>query len=115
MNELTPYKKVKVKRANINLRKSNHTVNTTYSTKNNSSYFDKNEKIKKSAKIKNKIKKFESKLINKNYTKNNSLSNIILSINIEQGKKGSSKKSKSRFTNIENDNKKYKCLAKCLF
>ena len=115
VNELTPYKKVKVKRANINLRKSNHTVNTTYSTKNNSSYFDKNEKIKKSAKIKNKIKKFESKLINKNYTKNNSLSNIILSINIEQEKKGSSKKNSNHLINIENDNKKYKCLAKCLF
>ena len=113
VNELTPYKKVKVKKANINIRKSNHTVNTTYSTKTNSSNFD--EKVKNSAKIKNKIKKFESKLINKNYTKNNSLSNIILSINIKQEKKGSSKKSTSRFTNIENDNKKYKCLAKCLF
>ncbi len=115
VNEVTPYKKVKVKKANINIRKSNHTVNTTYSTKTNSSYFDKNEKAKNSAKIKSKIKKFESKLINKNYTKNNSLSNIILSINIEQNKNGSSKKNSNRFTNIENDNKKYKCLAKCLF
>ena len=118
INELasTPYKKVKVKKANINIRKSNHTVNTTYSTKTNSSYFDKNEKVKNSAKIKNKVKKFESKLINKNYTKNNSLSNIILSINIKLDKKGSSsKKNSNRFTNIENDNKKYKCLAKCLF
>lgn len=115
INELAPYKKVKVKKANISIRKSSHTVNTTYSTKTNSSHFDKNEKVKNSAKNKNKIKKFGSKLINKNYTKNNSLSNIILSINIEQEKNEASKKNSNRFINIENDNKKYKCLDKCLF
>ena len=46
VNELTPYKKVKVKKANINIRKSNHTVNTTYSTKTNSSNFDVKIKLK---------------------------------------------------------------------